>query len=258
MACTTTDRAYDLEGRIATMSAGSAVTTFTHDLYGRMTGRSGAASATYEWDALGHLAAVETTAARVAFAYGADGSRATRTRTASGTTETVSYLIDGTTLRGMETSDGLVYRFTYGPGGTPLGFDVVGATGGTRRYAYGLDALGSVTAVFDEHGGVVARYAYDAWGAPLAFTGPDGTAGDDALADRVAAEQPLRYRSYLWDEELRLYHMPARSYDPALGRFLSADPAGPSAGDPLSFNRSRIAWPPSSRFATARTCGTLS
>lgn len=53
----------------------------------------------------------------------------------------------------------------------------------------------------------------------------------------MAAEQPLRYRAYLWDAELGLYHMPARSYDPALGRFLSADPARPKSGDPLSLNR---------------------
>ncbi|MHB1341005.1 MAG: RHS repeat-associated core domain-containing protein, partial [Coriobacteriia bacterium] len=45
-----------------------------------------------------------------------------------------------------------------------------------------------------------------------------------------------RYRAYYADAETGLFYLPARYYDPATYRFLSQDPAAPSAGDPLSLN----------------------
>ena len=58
-------------------------------------------------------------------------------------------------------------------------------------------------------------------------------AGSDPIAER----NPLGYRAYYHDASTGLYYLPARSYDPATARFLSQDPAPPSAGDPLSLNR---------------------
>ncbi|GAV31915.1 rhs family protein [Coriobacteriaceae bacterium EMTCatB1] len=52
----------------------------------------------------------------------------------------------------------------------------------------------------------------------------------------IAARNPLRYRAYYLDTETGLYYLPARYYDPATARFLSPDPAPPSAGDPGSLN----------------------
>ena len=53
----------------------------------------------------------------------------------------------------------------------------------------------------------------------------------------LAARNPLRYRGYCYDTHSGLYYLPARSYDPVSARFLTPDPASPSAGDPLSLNR---------------------
>ncbi len=85
--------------------------------------------------------------------------------------------------------------------------------------------MGSVVGMTDASGTVVATYAYDPWGNP---TGTTGTG--------IAARNPLRYRAYYLDAETGLAYMPARYYDPATYRFLSADPAAPSAGDPGSLN----------------------
>ncbi|MHB1342663.1 MAG: RHS repeat-associated core domain-containing protein, partial [Coriobacteriia bacterium] len=41
---------------------------------------------------------------------------------------------------------------------------------------------------------------------------------------------------YYADAETGMFYLPARCYDPATYRFLSQDPAAPSAGDPLSLN----------------------
>jgi RHS repeat-associated protein len=53
----------------------------------------------------------------------------------------------------------------------------------------------------------------------------------------LAERNPLRYRAYYYDTATDLYYLPARYYDPDTMRFLSPDPASPSAGDPLTLNR---------------------
>jgi RHS repeat-associated protein len=79
----------------------------------------------------------------------------------------------------------------------------------------------------DADGPVVARYRYDPFGAVTHVGGLDPA---------LAARNPLRYRAYFWDSATQLYYLPARYYEPATARFLSLDPAPPSAGDPLSLN----------------------
>lgn len=63
----------------------------------------------------------------------------------------------------------------------------------------------------DETGLTIALYEYDAWGNILKETGS------------LALRNPLRYRGYVYDQETRLYYLNSRYYDPAIGRFISAD-----------------------------------
>ena len=57
----------------------------------------------------------------------------------------------------------------------------------------------------------VASYCYDAWGKILASTG------------ELAELNPLRYRSYVYDQETGFYYLQSRYYDSAVGRFINAD-----------------------------------
>ncbi|MHB9054493.1 MAG: RHS repeat-associated core domain-containing protein, partial [Thermoleophilia bacterium] len=57
-----------------------------------------------------------------------------------------------------------------------------------------------------------------------------------AAGEEIATRNPLRYRAYYADAETGMFYLPARYYDPQTYRFLSQDPAAPSAGDPLSLN----------------------
>ena len=75
---------------------------------------------------------------------------------------------------------------------------------------------------------MVATCSYGSCGEVLTVAGADAA---------LAARNPLRYRGYCYDTHSGLYHLPARSYDPATARLLTPDPAPPSAGDPLSLNR---------------------
>jgi RHS repeat-associated protein len=85
-----------------------------------------------------------------------------------------------------------------------------------------------VVAITSPAGAVVATYAYDPYGAVTQVGGSDAT-----LAER----NPLRYCAYYHDAGTGHYYLPARYYDPDTMRFLSPDPAPPSAGEPLTLNR---------------------
>jgi RHS repeat-associated protein len=46
-----------------------------------------------------------------------------------------------------------------------------------------------------------------------------------SLANTLGADNPLRYRGYVYDTQTRLYYLQSRYYDPEIGRFINADVA---------------------------------
>jgi RHS repeat-associated protein len=71
------------------------------------------------------------------------------------------------------------------------------------------DARGSIIALSDASGNVVAKNTYDPYGTP--------EAGNTGL---------FQYTGQIWLAEAGLYHYKARAYHPGLGRFLQTDPIG--------------------------------
>ncbi len=61
----------------------------------------------------------------------------------------------------------------------------------------------------------MVEYLYDSWGRIIATTG--------SLATTLGANQPFRYRGYVYDEETGWYYLQSRYYDPTTCRFISAD-----------------------------------
>lgn len=69
--------------------------------------------------------------------------------------------------------------------------------------------------ILDNAGNVVVKYTYDAWGnCTLAYESSNSDIG------RV---NPIRYRSYYYDKDTKLYYLNARYYNPAWRRFISPD-----------------------------------
>ena len=226
----TTAYAYDADNRLVSAVTGGVTTAYANDLYGRRRlEASGGSAVAYDWDALGHLVSVRSEEATITYAYGISGMRELVSVEASGEaarwTESVW---DGSQLAAERDSDGTRYTYVWGPERTPLALEVVRPGQAAVTYAYHTDALGSVVAITSPSGVVVASYAYDPYGALTQVGGSDA-----ALAGR----NPLRYRAYYHDTTTGHYYLPARYYDPDAMRFLSPDPAPPSAGDPLSLNR---------------------
>ncbi len=78
-------------------------------------------------------------------------------------------------------------------------------------YAYVKNLQGDIIAILDQSGNVVVSYAYDAWGKPISTTG--------SMATTLGAVQPFRYRGYVFDQEIGLYYLHSRYYNPIWCRF---------------------------------------
>ena len=104
---------------------------------------------------------------------------------------------------------------------------------GTRKLYHGYyDAQGSLIALTNNSGYVLARYAYDPWGKRVDPT--DWTQEADAPATLNLN------RGYTMHEHLdkfELINMNGRVYDPAVAQFLSPDPYIQDAGNWLNYNR---------------------
>lgn len=88
------------------------------------------------------------------------------------------------------------------------------------QYYLQRDAFGSVSAILDSLGVVVATYSYDLYGKPKVY-GQGGTENSDPTF--IGNLNPIRYRGYYYDQEIGLYWLSSRFYDPDTGRFISPD-----------------------------------
>ena len=103
-------------------------------------------------------------------------------------------------------------------------------TEGSNRYYYILNQQGDVVGLINGNKKLVVEYYYDAWGRLIK------TNGD--LATTLGANNPLRYRGYVYDTETGLYYLQSRYYNPSWGRFINADDPGYMGvdGTPSSYN----------------------
>ncbi|MGM9970827.1 MAG: RHS repeat-associated core domain-containing protein [Anaeroplasmataceae bacterium] len=90
----------------------------------------------------------------------------------------------------------------------------VSSNGTITNYTYVKDFYNNVIAVL-KGSSVVAKYIYDAWG-NIIYEYKDST-------DIFAPINPIRYRSYYYDLETKLYYLESRYYNPEMYRFISPD-----------------------------------
>ncbi len=181
--------------------------TITYDAMGNPTSYMGA-SMTWEGKQLKTYTNGSTS---IVYAYNEDGLRLSKT---VGTTET-AYCYNGSVLIGMKTGS-TVMRFSYDAGGNVVSVDYSEDNGANfTTYYYLCNAQGDVVKMVDSSGNTVVEYLYDSWGKLVSTTG--------SLAATLGADQPFRYRGYVYDEETGFYYLQSRYYDPTTCRFISAD-----------------------------------
>ncbi len=148
------------------------------------------------------------------YAYNIDGQRVSKT--VNGVT--TEYFYNGSILAGQKTGEDIL-TIMYDNNGNAFGFTYNG-----EEYYYAKNNQNDVVAIFDANGKLIGRYIYDAWGnCALRSTGTivGGTIAFQGFA--VLEANPIRYRSYYYDSETRLYYLNSRYYSPDMCRFLNAD-----------------------------------
>ena len=149
------------------------------------------------------------------FTYNADGLR--RSKTVNGVTH--YYYYDGINLVKEEWGDNILVFF-YDANGSPVGMQYRNSTyasGTWDTYLYKKNLQGDVIAVYNTSGTKLVSYSYDAWGRILSTT------YHNSGANTTATHNPMRYRGYYYDDDLDLYYLATRYYDPEVRRFVTAD-----------------------------------
>ena len=80
-----------------------------------------------------------------------------------------------------------------------------------------------VIGLVNDAGAVVNNYSYDAWG--------------NILSETETVDNPIKYAGEYYDDELGMYYLRARYYDPKVGRFTSYDIEEGDIVNPLDMNR---------------------
>ena len=166
---------------------------------------------------------VGTSSAVLSYSYNEDGLRLRKQMEVTmpnGTYSSITdYCYNGSVLIGMKTGTGStakILRFSYDASGNVAAVDYSSDNGNTfTSYYYLRNAQGDIVKLIDSSGNTVVEYTYDSWGRIIATTG--------SLANTVGADQPFRYRGYVYDEETGWYYLQSRYYDPTTCRFISAD-----------------------------------
>lgn len=154
------------------------------------------------WEKGRQLKSISDGANTVSFTYDEFGMRTTKT--AGGITMNYVYE-NGKLLREVTGSEKI--DFVYGSDG------IIGFRTGNKNYLYRKNVFGDVTEIYSDNGTLVGKYSYTAFGECIVKVNEGG----------IAEKNPIRYRGYYYDEEMSLYYLKSRYYDPVTGRFITID-----------------------------------
>jgi len=205
---------YHATRRHAVIAAGS--NSYSYDANGNMVTRNGASVG---WRSDNLPSVINAAGYSAQFDYAPDGQRWRQVSTYASGNETTIYVAG--LLEKLTTPVRTHWKHLIP---TPSGqVQHLRRSDGTTETLYlPAEHLGSVDAVLDAGGAVLARPSFTAWGARRS----GGWSGAPSSGEWQAIANTSR-RGYTGHEQLdnvMLVHMNGRVYDPAIGRFLSADP----------------------------------
>jgi len=182
-------------------------TSYTYDTNGNLTWDG---VYTYKYDPQNRL--VSTTKSGTTIIYAYDPISRRLTKSVNGVT--ANYLSAGSQeIAEYDGSGNLVRRYVYGPGidGPVVRIEIAGS-----HYYHHTDTLGSVIALTDSTDTVTEKHPHTIYGVGDTTTG--------------SAYQFTGQRIDNASGDTSLYYLRARMYSPTIGRFLSPDPSGATAG----------------------------
>ena len=123
---------------------------------------------------------------------------------------TTDFYLDGSVILMQTSSDGSRIDFFYDDKGNVFAMKYQ-----NEMYFYRKNLFGDILGILDSHGTELVKYEYNSWGKLLNLT--------DYSLNGLGRKNPFRFKGYYHDEELGMYYLNSRYYDPETGRFVSAD-----------------------------------
>lgn len=203
--------------------------SYAYDANGNMSTRNGAA---ITWTSYNLPATLSASGYTASFNYAPDRSRWRQIATYTGSTETTIYVAG--LVEKLTTSVRVHWKHRIA---VPSGeVQVVRRSDGTNDVFYiTTDHLGSTDTVTDAAANVLARESFGAWGARRSSTWQGSPSPGEW--QQIANTTRRGYTGHEQLDNVLLVHMNGRVYDPAIGRFMSADPHGGGFDASQSWNR---------------------
>jgi RHS repeat-associated protein len=212
---------YDKAGELTSQTLSGATTSYTYNPDGeQLTAAQGSTTLSQgNWNGAGQLATFENPAANMsASTYDGNGTRASTTITPAGGSAVSQGYVWNTVGPVLQLIMDNGNAYIYGDGLAPV--EQVSLSGGTATYLV-TDSLGSVRGTVNSSGALNETTSYDAWGNP-------------ATAGGLTATTPFGYAGGYTDPTGLIYLI-NRYYEPAIGQFISADPAISQTTEPYTY-----------------------
>lgn len=133
---------------------------------------------------------------------------------------TTDFYLDGSAILMQTSSDGSRIDFFYDDKGNVFAMKYQ-----NEMYFYRKNLFGDILGILDSHGTELVKYEYNSWGKLLNLT--------DYSSNGLGRRNPFRFKGYYYDEELGMYYLNSRYYDPETGRFVNADDVEFVGGSPI-------------------------
>lgn len=218
--------------------------SYAYDANGNITSTAGRSVA---WTSFNKINTITATSGSnttvVALQYDAENERVKETVTKNGTLQKTTIYLNPGAGAGLfyeeeTTPAGKKQRHYISAGSGTIGVLIyeVATTKWTTQYWH-KDHLGSTVAVTDSMGAVTERMAYEPFGKRRNINGLT-----DLLGTLAPTTTERGFTGHEMMDEVGLINMNGRIYDPATGRFLSADPYIQAADNLQSYNRYSYVW----------------
>jgi len=187
---------------------------FTYDEIGNPLTYYNGSHYTFTWENARQLATLSKGSYSLSFEYNNEGIRTSKT--VNGVEHI--YHLSNSLIMAEEWGNNLVL-YLYDADGSPIGMQYRNTSYGEGQfdtYWFEKNLQGDVVAVYNQAGTKLIAYTYDAWGNSSVSYYNSG-------ASTTATYNPFRYRGYYLDSESGFYYLNSRYYDPAIGRFITAD-----------------------------------
>jgi RHS repeat-associated protein len=204
--------------------------SFSYDANGNLTTRSGAS---VTWYASNQPQTISNGSYSSTSEYGPHRNYWKQTATYSNGTETTRYI--GGLLEIVQGPSVTSWRHQILASGRTVAIYSRGSNGSNNTIYPLRDHLGSTEAITNASGAIIVKTSFAAYGARRGSNWTGAPSGADMTAIGDATRRG--YTDHTMLDNLGLVHMNGRVFDPAIGRFMSADPFIDGVLDTQGWNR---------------------